>query len=757
MASSTYPSDPDRFPHLSLHDLLTARDQYHVHLMRHPNVVATAIGRYRIRRRDSWPSRKGPGKIHGRYARTMTNSEVRPYSWPAILVFVSEWIPRRRLGEQPSDAIPPAVYLSDGRSVPICVVEAPREETTEVAPIEIRRPLNNIGGGSPIVAMVQGREHLATVACLVSDGHTTYALTNRHVAGEPGEVIYARRDGRLERIGLSSSRQLTREAFTTVYPGWPGRDLYVNLDLGLIGVDDLDRWTTDVAGVGQMDRMVDLSVSTISLDLIGQQVRGTGAATGPMRGEIQALFYRYKTSGGFEYVADVLIGPSTRVAGAERLATHPGDSGTLWLLQDESGVKTGTPPRFCPLALQWGRNVLYSGGPARRQSYVLATFLSRACALLGVDPIRNWNVDQPDTWGAIGHFSIAALAGNALSRRFPRLVKLIDNNATIISRDRATILKGDATGLGSAAFVPLADVPDFFWKPSIGKQGHARHWEGPNHFADMDQPGPDGKTLLDLCRKDSFIAPDKWVTFYDSVKDLLKNQPISATHRGLLPFRVWQIFDAMVGFAAKGNGPAFLCAAGVLTHYIGDACQPLHISYLHDGDPLKPVSFTHQSGTHAGTTEIRPLGMGVHSAYEDGMVNLARKALLEGLQHARKASKGEMVSSGFEAAKRTIEMMRHTFTTLNPRKIVDAYVSYDQAPKDRSAYLWKRFGTRTIRVMRGGCHLLAVLWESAWSLGNGESRVSSVQAITRARAMQICGDPGFLPSTTIDKIGSYLT
>src|SRR4029077_15575891 len=43
---------------LSLRDLLDARDQYHVHLMRHPNVMATAIGYYRIRKGDSRPGEK---------------------------------------------------------------------------------------------------------------------------------------------------------------------------------------------------------------------------------------------------------------------------------------------------------------------------------------------------------------------------------------------------------------------------------------------------------------------------------------------------------------------------------------------------------------------------------------------------------------------------------------------------------------------------------------------------------------------------
>jgi hypothetical protein len=70
----------DCYDQLSLLDLLEARDQYHVHLMQYPNVVATAIGRYRIRVTDDWPGRRGAGKRHGKGVRTLVNSEVRPYS-----------------------------------------------------------------------------------------------------------------------------------------------------------------------------------------------------------------------------------------------------------------------------------------------------------------------------------------------------------------------------------------------------------------------------------------------------------------------------------------------------------------------------------------------------------------------------------------------------------------------------------------------------------------------------------------------------
>jgi hypothetical protein len=751
------------FPHLSLRDLLDARDQYHVFLMEHPNVVATAIGQYLIRRKDSWPSPRGK-KIHGTYARTLANSEVRDYSWPAILVFVDEWVSRAELSKKEDAVIPKTLYLQDGRRVPVCIVEAPKESLVDIEARDVRYPVNNLGGGLAIISSVQGRDYAATVACLVSDGHKVYALTNRHVAGEEGEIVHSRLDGRVERVGVTAAQHLTREAFTSLYPGWPGKDVYVNLDIGLIDVDDLGRWTTDVRDIGQVGRMADVTVNNISLSLIGCQVCGSGAASGVMRGEIRALFYRYKTAGGFEYVSDVLIGPRTgrdkqTQLEAARFATHPGDSGTLWLL--DPGPQHAQDPKqrkdYVPLAMQWGRNMLNSAGLARPQSFALATFLASVCGRLEVDPVRAWNVDQPDTWGSIGHFSIAMRTQVALSARAPKLVTLMQNNARIVSHDEATILKSDFVGMGKAAFVPLADVPDFFWKPRIAQQGHSRHDEGPNHFADMDQPDVHGATLLELSKQDANIDPDRWNDFYDSVKDILSGHAIAPQHRGLLPFRVWQIFDAMVEYARDGKGAEFVCAAGVLTHYIGDACQPLHISYLHDGDPERSFTYTFKKGKKEGQTEQRPLGQGVHSAYEDEMVGANRKLILSGLLQTPTVKKAELVANGFEAAKATIAMMRATFTAIPPIDIVNAFAAHEGGGADRAAFMWKKFGKKTIKVMQGGSHLLALLWESAWVQGNGEKNVRSTAALTQKAAMKLCQDPDkFLPSVTIDKIGALL-
>src|SRR5689334_9082711 len=115
----------ENFSALSIKDLLTARDRYHDLLLGKKNVVATAIGLYRIRKNNKWPTHKSRSlkkTVYGK--RTLFNSEVRPYSWPCIYVFVSQWESESDLAKSPADLLPKMLYLEGGRGVPVCVIEA---------------------------------------------------------------------------------------------------------------------------------------------------------------------------------------------------------------------------------------------------------------------------------------------------------------------------------------------------------------------------------------------------------------------------------------------------------------------------------------------------------------------------------------------------------------------------------------------------------------------------------------------------------
>ena len=274
-------------------------------------------------------------------------------------------------------------------------------------------PSFKIGGGFPVIADVQGREHVASIGCLVRDGHTVYALTNRHVTGPEGEIVYAQLAGEKARIGVSSSKQLTRLPFTEMYPGFAGKETYANLDIGLIRVDDLNGWTADVFGIGTMGPLADLGIDNLSLRLIDCPVRAYGCGSGPMSGRIKALFYRYKSLGGFDYVSDFLIGPRET---NQTLGTHPGDSGTIWLLEMPD-------KELRPIAVQWGGQLFSntSGGGPEKSSYALATCLSTVCNLLDVDVIRDWNVGVSEYRGEVGHFAIGVLACTVSFKNLPGL------------------------------------------------------------------------------------------------------------------------------------------------------------------------------------------------------------------------------------------------------------------------------------------------------------------------------------------------
>jgi hypothetical protein len=485
----------DKFSMLSIKDLLDARDLYHLHLVNKRNVIATAIGRYLIRKSDPWPGEKK--KTGGKKGpRDLENSEIRPYSWPCILVFVDKWVEPDEFvvddstddGSQTTigDMVPKTLFLPDGREVPVCVILAYKEESGS-AYVDINNlvfPKNIIGGGYPVIANVQGQDHIASIGCLVTDGHLTYALTNRHVSGEPGEVLYTFLDGEKVPIGKSSKKQMTNKSFKEIYGKWPGENVYVNLDVGLIEIDDISSWTAQIYGIGPIGPMVDLSDNNISLDLIGYKVHAFGCASRQMKGEIHGLYYRYKALGGYEYVADFLIG-KRRGANSPPFVTNHGDSATVWMLEDNNR----------PIAIQWGGHVFLDGTRKTRSQYALATCLSTVCNLLGVDLVRDLNIGLEPYWGGMGHYTIGNIACDIIKNE--RLKQLMLANRKRISFEQGQITDNNIEGLSTKPFVPLADVPDLVWKIIGGS--HQRKNENPNHFADMDKPNGEGKTLMRIC------------------------------------------------------------------------------------------------------------------------------------------------------------------------------------------------------------------------------------------------------------------
>jgi hypothetical protein len=728
------------FRSLGVKDLLDARDQFHVHLAHKPNVFSTAIGLYLIRETDPDSKHDVDRPVsHSREPvaaeRTLLNSVVKRWSKPCILVFVNQWQTLEELSEKPEEVVPPFVYLTDGRIVPVCVVLVKSGILPPRAVSPSRLAASTLGIGSPIYVDAQGMRRMGTTACMVSDGSDFYLLTNNHLAGESGRPVHALLRGIPQLVGTTrGTRNLTEKTFSEIYPELPGRNSVVNIDAAIVRMEDATAWNP--AAVEQpLGPVADFSAETASLSWIGRPLICHGAASGEMNGEIKALFYRYKSIGGRDYVADFLIG--SRTDSKEPLMTQPGDSGSMWCL--DSVLEPNT---LSPLAMEWGGQRI-SSGLAKGQFLQLSLATSMAVILreLNLDVVQDTAAERTQYWGPVGHFKIGQQAcfliqDKALQGFFTSNI----NNLSFSSDSKM------ATHLQASAFVPLSDVPDVVWKTNINrvKPAVTRHQENWNHYADIDLPGANGKTLLENYLADNQSLNYKaWMSFYRSAP-----HPSAATSKamasGALPFRVWQVFAQLVQYAKASDGPHFLTAAGCLAHYVGDSCQPLHSSQ-------------HSDGLNGAST-------GVHSTYEDNMVDAYADQIAAGIGDAiaKSTFAPRPISTARDAAMAAMDLMHFCHQTLPPETICQVYNDArpgagKSATKSAAVLkaLWDNCGPATIEVIAAGAVTLAAIWEAAWKASGASSNATWLTTTYDGPKdlMPIYEDQNFLRSLHLQYLG----
>ncbi|HWA64137.1 MAG TPA: hypothetical protein VG939_22400 [Caulobacteraceae bacterium] len=723
-----YDSGRPNFASLSVKDLLEARDLFHYHLTSKRNVVGTAIGLYRIRKDDPWPSRETPDE--GRHTRletprTLFNSEVRPYSWPCVYVFVASWASETQLASQdPTDVVPKTLYLPDGRTVPVCVILAERRRRAEDMQVRLSAlgPRNLLEPGSLLVNEDgQGLTRVGTAGALCRDGERYYALTNQHVAGSAGTPIKALQGNRSVAIGATDAKRLTREPLGEIYPNYPSTLERLRIDLGLVVLDDLTQWSTAFRGVAPIGEVLNLYDNDFDLTLIGKRVVGRAGVSGLIEGEIHGLFYRYKAMGGSDYISDFIIGPPAQGVRAPHegpepaFNVHHGDSGTVLFILDHAGraVDGGRQePIYRPFALLWGKET-FVGDARSTHPYALATALSPALDRLDLDLVTDLDADQTYVWGWVGHYAIGrTLQLDAAPLSSAHLKTFVGLNIDLLSVEPDDRLANDphATikGTDTAQFVPMADVPDNVWKSNVnlvmsrGPDGKSQRHPGPgsrgqadnpNHFADLDLPYKGFDTFLAYNVQDPH-SPQvaDWLDYfashkaqYDAWADAVAKPGKTGSrsnHWGALPFRIGQLFDIMTKAAQDADQDRFIAAGGVAIHYWGDACQPLHTSYLSQGDPDRVV----QSAS-GGAPKLE--ADGVHSGYEDDLVGYGwQKDDLRGRLAAAIAAQNDdrqeaiaPMNDAAGARRAVIDLIAATHATLEPRAIVDKWVDLKGRPK----------------------------------------------------------------------------
>ena len=115
------------------------------------------------------------------------------------------------------------------------------------------------------------------------------------------------------------------------------------------------------------------------------------------------------------------------------------------------------------------------------------------------------------------------------------------------------------------------------------------------------------------------------------------------------------------------------------------------------------------------------------------------------------------MKGGHAAAVAVVSLMQQTFNTIAPKDIIADFVKVqDQKPAARAAALWDALGEDTIKVMADGAICLAQLWDSAWKEGDGDNTISDLGEIDESTLETLYQNPKFLPSMTLDQIGSVL-
>jgi hypothetical protein len=264
----------------------------------------------------------------------------------------------------------------------------------------------------------------------------------------------------------------------------------------------------------------------------------------------------------------------------------------------------------------------------------------------------------------------------------------------------------------------------------------------------MDAPRAGGN-LLDLCSKSltKNTDVDVWRKYYTDVKD---------KSRGLLPFRVQQFYEGMVKDLKKTHPDfaRFVCAAGIVSHYVGDACQPLHVSSWFNGDTSQMID-NPKKGKPNQPDKI-PLGSGVHGAYEDDMVNFHIGDITPVVQ-ADNTPLHPNFKGGKHAAMACTRLILETFGKIKPKDIVAKYITLQQqgtTGKAAADELWASFGTATEAVIAAGVRTLASVWQSAWAEANAESKAPASPSATDEPVLEafFVEPETFYPSKTIDHI-----
>jgi hypothetical protein len=180
---------------------------------------------------------------------------------------------------------------------------------------------------------------------------------------------------------------------------------------------------------------------------------------------------------------------------------------------------------------------------------------------------------------------------------------------------------------------------------------------------------------------------------------------------------------------------------------------------MFNGDPDDTVmGIVRNSTTHQKEKKLISRATGVHSAYEDDMVDRHVADIVRGVDKILSTPpKPALVTGGHAAAVAVVALMQKTFAAVAPKKIIAEFLkAADEKPAARADAMWTALGVDTIGVMADGAICLAQLWDSAWQEGGGDEHIRDLDEISEQALETLYQDPNFLPSRTLNTIGPLL-
>lgn len=270
-------------------------------------------------------------------------------------------------------------------------------------------------------------------------------------------------------------------------------------------------------------------------------------------------------------------------------------------------------------------------------------------------------------------------------------------------------LRGHEMIAEQAAYALPADALAYF-KPIVGemiaastnpdKRRSSTPGEAERHFIDVDYYGPAPFVSL----------PRNWSDAVDHcTKDTLNEY-------GIVPWVISQVYNRLVQAMRINDMPAVVKHAGDLTHYVADACVPLHTTLNYDGQ------MTQQKGLHS-FWETRLVEL-YHPSFQ---LLIPRQGYVDSVPELA----WQLVEESHACLDSVIEMERRAAKQVPEKERLSSYGpgSGGKAPwpsPEYAAAYQAGLGDMVERRMRRAIGATAALWYSAW-IDAGQPKLTSAK------------------------------